>query len=404
MEIKDFFDYRYGINDEYLTLLIEKKNGQQWEIEIEKEVDEDLGIEFEDEFMDSYRSCSNKCVFCFIDQMPPNMRQTLYFKDDDARLSFLQGNYITLTNLSPSDLERIIKYKLSPINISVHTTNKDLRCKMLNNRFAGEALDKLKILYDNKILMNGQIVLCKGINDGKELEKTIHDLAAYLPYMESLSVVPVGLSKYREGLTPLEKFQKEDAREVLEIIHHFQEILYKQYGRRFVYGSDEWYLTAQIPIPGEEDYEGYLQIENGVGMVRSFLDECRHELSLTKGSLLKRSISLATGDLAAPLIKDIVKEINVKFPNIHAKVYTIKNEFFGRDITVAGLLTGEDIINQLKNKKLGETLLLPDVLLRHAEDVLLDDLNILDLEEALQTKITIVGADGKSFIKAITQN
>ena len=280
-EILDVFDYHYGLTDEYVILLIEKPGGDQWEIEIEKELNEEIGIAFEDEFMDSYRSCTNKCVFCFIDQMPPNMRETLYFKDDDARLSFLQGNYITLTNLSQEDMDRIIYYKLSPINISVHTSNRELRKKMLNNRFAGHALDKLDVFYENNITMNSQIVLCKGINDGKELEKTIEDLSKYIPVMKSLSVVPVGITKYRDGLAKMEKFSPKDSKEVLDIIHRWQQTCLEKYNTRFVYASDEWYLNAnktRIEIPEEKEYEGYLQIENGVGMVRSFVEEFKDRL------------------------------------------------------------------------------------------------------------------------------
>lgn len=409
-EIIDVLDYRYGISDSNLVLLIEKKNGSQWEIDIEKDIEEDLGIVFEEGLMDSYRSCTNKCIFCFIDQMPPDMRETLYFKDDDARLSFLQGNYITLTNLSDEDVERIICYKLSPINISVHTTNKELRCKMLNNRFAGEALSKLQTLYDNNIIMNGQIVLCKGINDGRELEKTIEDLAEYIPLMRSLSVVPVGITKYREGLASLEKFDAKDSEEVIDRINYWQEKCLKNKNTRFVYASDEWYLKAGLPLPDEEEYEGYLQIENGVGMTRLFIEEFKEELysnsnSSNKKSLeinnLKKSLSLVTGQLATPIIKELIKQINKIYPNIHVSVYTIENEFFGTDITVTGLITGQDIIKQLEDKDLGEALLLPSVILKHEEDVMLDDLSIADLEEALQTEIIVVNDDGKSFLKAI---
>lgn len=409
-EIIDVLDYRYGISDSNLVLLIEKKNGSQWEIDIEKDIEEDLGIVFEEGLMDFYRSCTNKCIFCFIDQMPPDMRETLYFKDDDARLSFLQGNYITLTNLSDEDVERIIYYKLSPINISVHTTNKELRCKMLNNRFAGEALSKLQTLYDNNIIMNGQIVLCKGINDGRELEKTIEDLAEYIPLMRSLSVVPVGITKYREGLASLEKFDAKDSEEVIDRINYWQEKCLKNKNTRFVYASDEWYLKAGLPLPDEEEYEGYLQIENGVGMTRLFIEEFKEELysnsnSSNKKSLeinnLKKSLSLVTGQLATPIIKELIKQINKIYPNIHVSVYTIENEFFGTDITVTGLITGQDIIKQLEDKDLGEALLLPSVILKHEEDVMLDDLSIADLEEALQTEIIVVNDDGKSFLKAI---
>lgn len=402
-EIKDVFDYHYLVNDEYLLLLIRKKNGEEWELEIEKDYEEDLGIEFGDGLMDQYRSCRNKCVFCFIDQMPPGMRETLYFKDDDARLSFLQGNYITLTNMSDEDLNRIIFYKLSPINISVHTTNPDLRKQMLHNRFAGDALAKLKKLYENEILMNSQIVLCKGYNDGTELDRTISDLGAMQPYMQSLSVVPVGLTKYREGLANLSKFSKEDAIHVIKQVESWQQKFLKEYGTRFVHLSDEWYLTAELPIPEEEYYEGYGQIENGVGMIRSLVDEVTEAIEAEEGDDRKKKISLATGVLAAPIIRDMVALINKKYPNIDATVYTIQNDFFGRDITVAGLLTGQDIINQLKDKDLGEYLILPNVLLRQGEDVLLDDLRLPDLENALQIGIRIVQSDGQSLVDTIVR-
>lgn len=400
-EIKDVFDYHYMVNDEYLLLLVRKKNGEEWELEIEKDYEQDLGIEFGDGLMDQYRSCRNKCVFCFIDQMPPGMRDTLYFKDDDARLSFLQGNYITLTNMSEEDLDRIIFYKLSPINVSVHTTNRELRKKMLLNRFAGDAIDKLEKLYENQIYMNSQIVLCKGYNDGVELDKTIGDLAKMQPYMQSLSVVPVGLTKYREGLAALSKFSKEDANQVIDQVEAWQKKLLEEHGTRFVHLSDEWYLTAERPIPTEEYYEGYGQIENGVGMIRSLVDEVKAALSDATGDERKKKISLATGVLAAPIIQDMVKLINEKYPNIDATVYTIENEFFGKDITVAGLLTGQDIIKQLKEKELGSYLILPNVLLRQGEDVLLDDLRIPDLEKALQIKIRIVQSDGQSLVDTV---
>lgn len=400
-EIKDVFDYHYAVNDEYLVLLIQKPDGEEWELEIEKDYEEDLGIEFEEGLMDSYRSCRNNCMFCFIDQMPPGMRETLYFKDDDARLSFLQGNYITLTNMSEEDIDRIIFYKLSPINISIHTTNKELRCRMLHNRFAGEALDKIKRLYEAGIIMNGQIVLCKGVNDGEELERSIHDLAAYIPHMQSVSVVPVGLTKYRNNLVKLDKFNKEDALNVLRIIHHWQDILYQEYNTRFIHASDEWYITAGLPIPEAENYEGYLQIENGVGMVRSLVDDFGEYYDKVKGDGRTKSVSLATGVLAAPILKNLMEQVNLKYPNIRINVYTIINEFFGTDITVAGLLTGQDIIKQLTGQDLGDYLILPDVLLRDGEDVLLDDITVEDIKNALQTQIRIVQSDGKSLINAV---
>lgn len=400
-EIKDVFDYHFYVNDEYIILLLEKPYGEQWELEIEKEYEEDLGIEFEQGLMDEYRSCNNKCMFCFIDQMPPGMRETLYFKDDDARLSFLQGNYITLTNMKEEDLERIILYKLSPINISIHTTNPELRCKMLCNRFAGEALKKVKKLYDGGIEMNSQIVLCKGINDGVELERSIKDLSKMLPYMNSLSIVPAGLTKYRNGLTSLEKFQKEDTRKVLSLIHKWQDKLLKEHGTKFVFASDEWYILAGLPIPEEEYYEGYGQIENGVGMVRSLIDEVKEELEKRDGDNRKKKVTTVTGKLVSSEIKKLVKMVQKKYPKIEVQVVTIENEFFGPDITVTGLLTGQDIINQLNRKNLGDYMLVPSVMLRSGERVLLDDLTVEDMEKALQISIRIVQSDGKSFVKSI---
>lgn len=399
--IKDVFDYHYLIKDEFLNIVIRKSNGEEWEFDIEKDYDDDLGIVFEEGLMDSYRSCRNKCIFCFIDQMPPGMRDTLYFKDDDARLSFLQGNYITLTNISDEEIDRIIFYKLSPINISIHTSNEDLRCKMLNNRFAGSALSKIKKLKEAGITMNGQIVLCKGWNDKEELEKTIHDMSAYIPEMQSISVVPVGISKYRDKLTLLEEFTKEDALEVLETIHRWQGIFLTHYKTRFIYAGDEWYIKAGLSIPREDSYEGYPQLENGVGMLRSFIDEFDSYMNELSGDGRAKELSIVTGVLASKYISKLSKDVMIKYPNIKLHVYTIENEFFGKSITVVGLLTAGDIINQLKGKELGKALLLPDSLLRHGESVLLDDLNIQDIERTLQTRICIVQSDGKSFIDAI---
>lgn len=403
-KVKDVFDYHYLMKDEVINVIIKKPGGEEWELDIEKDYDDDLGIVFEEGLMDSYKSCHNNCIFCFIDQMPPGMRETLYFKDDDARLSFLQGNYITLTNISDEEIDRIIFYKLSPINISIHTTNEELRCRMLNNRFAGSSLSKIKKLKDAGITMNGQIVLCKGWNDKEEFERTLHDLSAFLPQLESISVVPVGLTKYRDNLSVLEKFSKEDSREVIEAIHRWQNIFLTHYNTRFIYGGDEWYINADLPIPNEDSYEGYPQIENGVGMLRSFINEFDDYYEQLKGDDRRINLSLATGALASPYISDMVKKLGEKYPNINVNIYTIENNFFGKNITVAGLLTGQDIIEQLSNKELGNTLLLPDVLLRHGENVLLDDLTVDDIERTLQTKISIVQSDGKSFIDTLLNN
>lgn len=400
-EIKDALDYHFYIKDQYISVLIKKANGQEWELDIEKDYDDDLGIIFDEGLMDAYQTCNNKCIFCFIDQMPPGMRETLYFKDDDSRLSFLQGNYITLTNLTDEEIDRILLYKLSPINISIHTTNEELRCKMLNNRFAGSSLDKIKRLKDGNIEMNGQIVLCKGWNDGKELEKTIHDMSEFLPEMKSVSAVPVGITKFRHGLTELESFTKEDSLSVIETIHRWQNIFMEHYNTRFIYASDEWYINAGLPIPQADDYQGYPQIENGVGMVRSFQDEFEDYFNDLSASKISKKISIATGALATDLISNIVASIKEKFPNIEIEIHTIVNNYFGKNITVAGLITGKDLIEQLKDIDLGDYLMLPDTLLRHGEDILLDDIRVEEIEKALQTSVRIVKSDGKSFIEGI---
>lgn len=406
-EITDIFDYQYLMQDEYIEVLIRRRDGEEWLLEINKEYDEDLGIEFENGLMDDYRSCHNKCIFCFIDQMPEGMRETLYFKDDDSRLSFLQGNYVTLTNMSDEDVERIIRYHLSPINISFQTTNPELRCMMLNNRFAGQALLQVRKLYEAGITMNGQIVLCKGVNDGAELERSIADLTAYLPHLESVSVVPVGLSKYRDGLYPLEPFTGEDAREVLQCIHRWQEKLYPEYGLHFVHASDEWYVLAGEPLPEEERYDGYLQLENGVGMLRLLLTEFAEAMEALAGQEQVRrddcrgELSVVTGKLAYPFLKDMVRQLEERFPALRIHVYAITNEFFGERITVSGLLTGQDIIRQLQGRELGERILLPQNVLRSGEDYFLDDVTIADMEKALQVKVDIVKSSGHDFVQAV---
>lgn len=400
-EIEDVFDYHYLVNDEELVLLIEKPDGEEWELEIEKDYEEDLGIEFEQGLMDEYRSCRNKCMFCFIDQMPKGMRDTLYFKDDDSRLSFLQGNYITLTNMSDDDVRRIVKYHLEPINISFHTTNPELRCKMLHNRFAGDALKKVDILYEGGITMNGQIVLCKGENDGEELERSIRDMTKYLPHLQSVSVVPVGLTKYRDGLYPLESFEKEDAKKVLETIHKWQKKIYEEYGTHFIHAGDEWYILAEEEVPEEERYDGYLQLENGVGMLRLLQNEFAETFAGLVGDDRKKEISMATGVLAYPYLKKMIEQLQTKYPNITVHLYKIINNFFGEKITVAGLITGQDLIGQLKGQPLGDTLLLPCSMLRDGEEVLLDDVTLTDVKEALQVDIDIVKSSGQDFVEAI---
>ncbi|MCI8947949.1 MAG: DUF512 domain-containing protein [Lachnospiraceae bacterium] len=406
-EITDVFDYQYAVMDERIEVLIEKPSGEEWLLEIDKEYDEDLGVEFDNGLMDDYRSCHNKCIFCFIDQMPGGMRDTLYFKDDDSRLSFLQGNYVTLTNMSDHDIERIIRYHLSPINISFQTTNPKLRCMMLNNRFAGAALAKVDRLYEGGVTMNGQIVLCRGINDGAELERSIGDLTRYIPLLESVSVVPVGLSKYREGLYPLEPFTKEDAYGVLEIIHGWQQRLYAEHGLHFIHASDEWYILAGLPLPEAERYDGYPQLENGVGMLRLQEEEFREALrdvrdKIERGDIVLpiqfRQVSVATGLLACDHVRDMARRLMALCPGLTIWVYPIRNDFFGELITVSGLLTGGDLKNQLLGKELGEGLYLPENVLRSGEAVFLDDMTPAQLGNALQTEVNIVKSSGRDFV------
>ena len=403
-EIEDVFDYHYYTNEEYLTVLVRKPDGEEWELEIEKEFEEDLGIEFESSLMDDYRSCRNHCIFCFIDQMPPGMRETLYFKDDDSRLSFLQGNYVTLTNMSDHDIDRIIHYHLGPINISFQTTNPDLRCKMLHNRFAGDVFPKIRRLADAGIELNGQIVLCRDINDGAELERSISDMTSYLPALRSVSVVPVGLSKYREGLYPLKPFDAQSAGEVIDLIESWQKKIYPQYGVHFVHASDEWYLLAGRPLPEEERYDGYLQLENGVGMLRLLKEEVEETLAEVKpdGETPKRRVSIATGRLAGPFLKELGKQIETVHQNVTLQIFEIRNDFFGESITVSGLITGQDLIAQLKDQDLGDELLLPTNMIRSGERVFLDDLTIEDAEEALGISIRIVESGGRDLVCAVT--
>lgn len=407
-EIEDIFDYQFYAEDTYIEILIEKPDGDQWILEVDKEEDEDLGIEFDNGLMDEYRSCHNKCIFCFIDQMPKGMRDTLYFKDDDSRLSFLQGNYVTLTNMSDHDLDRIIQYHLSPINISFQTMNPELRCKMLNNRFAGEALKKVDRLNEAGIEMNGQIVLCKGVNDGEELAFSIREMMRYIPNLQSVSVVPVGLSKYRDGLFPLEPFTREDAREVLSTIHHYQNESYQKYGNHFIHASDEWYILAGEELPQEENYDGYLQLENGVGMMRLLLNEfeeavkeLQEKISADDLDFVPREISMATARLAYPFIRDMAARMMEMVPGLMIHVYEIRNDFFGEMITVSGLLTGQDLIAQLTGKELGEALYLPQNVLRSGEEVFLDDVTVTEMEKALQVKVDIIKSSGRDFVNAV---
>ena len=399
-EIEDIFDYDYMTDSESFVMTIHKKNGEEWELEIESG-GEDLGLTFENGLMSEYRSCRNKCIFCFIDQMPPGMRETLYFKDDDSRLSFLQGNYITLTNMSDRDIDRIIRFHLSPINISVQTMNPELRCRMLNNRFAGEALKKIDRLYEAGTEMNGQIVLCKGVNDGEELRYTIERLAAYAPHMQSVSVVPVGLSKFRDGLYPLEPFTKEDACQVIDLIEEWQKKLYEKHKLHFIHASDEWYILAERELPEESRYDGYIQLENGVGMIRLLYEEFMDALGEKEDDGKTEELSMATGFLPYPYLKRLLDRMAEVYPGRKIHLYPIRNDFFGEMITVAGLITGQDLVAQLKGKPLGSRLLLPSVMFKSGEEVFLDDMTRTQAEAALQIPINIVKSGGYDLLSAI---
>ena len=402
-KIVDIFDYRYDIICSHVDLKI-IRDGAEMTVSIDKDDEEDLGLEFTEGLMDEYRRCRNACIFCFIDQMPPGMRETLYFKDDDSRLSFLQGNYVTLTNLSENDVDRIIRFRMSPINISFQTANPELRCKMLNNRFAGECLKIVDRFYEEGITMNGQIVLCKDINDGDELKRSIEDLGKYAPVLESVSVVPVGLTKYREGLYPLKPFTKEDAVKVIDLIESFQRKFYESFGLHFVHASDEWYILAGREMPEEDRYDGYLQLDNGVGMMRLLNDEFamafdKYAVKGFKKKFMKKSeCVLVTGVLAYPMLKKFADMVNNEYPRVNISVESIRNEFFGETITVSGLITGQDIAKQLKGKVEGKRILLPQNMLRADENIFLDDMTLDELSKTLQVKVDIVKSSGRDLL------
>ena len=399
--INDVFDYRYLIQDEYIEVGILKPDGDEWLLEIDKDEYEDLGIVFETGLMDKAKSCSNKCIFCFIDQLPKGMRKDLYFKDDDSRLSFLQGNYVTLTNMKQEDIDRVIFYHLSPINVSVHTTDMQLRKFMLKNPNATKLMDYLKQLNEHNIEMNFQIVLCKGINDGDYLDKSISDLSQFLPTARSMSIVPFGKSAYREGLCDIELYDKDDCIKIINQVNAWQDKLLKEYGTRFCFLSDEFYLTAGIPLPDDEFYEGYPQLENGVGMVTSTAVDFYNKFNNIAPDDKYRNISLATGKIAYDFMCQLSNSIMQKFKNTHIKVFAIENNFFGKTITVSGLLTGADIIAQLKGKDIGDYLFLPENCIRVEGTHLLDDVDISDIERELDVKIKIASSDGKIMLEQL---
>lgn len=401
-EVQDALDYHLMIQEEELVLeVIKEGSGELWELAIEKDEEEDLGLSFDTNLMDDYKSCRNKCVFCFIDQLPEGMRETLYFKDDDARLSFLQGNYITLTNMTDRDVDRIIRYHLSPINLSIHTMNMALRKEMLKNRFADRLIGHMDRLYEAGITMNGQIVLCKGLNDGKELEDSVRAMMAYKPHLQSVSVVPVGLSKHRDGLYPLEPFSREDGEAVVDAIEGYQAISAGQDGIRFIHAGDEFYFLAGREVPEAERYDGYLQLENGVGSTRLFLDTVEEAYQAVPGHERTRKCTLVTGKLMEGLLNKVVQKMNVKFPGVSARVAGIANDYFGEMITVSGLLTGGDIARQLEAVDLGDRVYVPGSLLKDGEPVLLDDMTLAELEKALGVPIEVLDEYGADFVEKI---
>ena len=401
-EIYDVLDYRFFIQGKKLKLDV-LRNGEPISFNIRKS-DElaDIGLEFKTYLMDKQHSCKNKCVFCFVDQMPKNMRKTLYFKDDDSRMSFLFGNYITLTALPEREVQRIIDLHISPINISVHTMNPKLRVEMMKNPKAGESLKLLDRFSEAGIEMNTQLVLCPGLNDGDELRFSLEELSKLYPSVSSIAAVPVGLTKYRDGLYPLRTYTKEEANAVIDIIDEFNaHFAYFNGGKILAYASDEFYLLAEREIPGPEYYGDFVQLDNGVGMWALLKEEFLNALKESESFEVNRNITIATGSSAYPLLSELSNKAKEKFKNLKINVIEIKNDFFGHTVTVAGLITGRDFINQLKNKSLGEEVLIPRVSLRNEGDKFLDDIKIEELSESLGVKVTPVENDGYVLLKSI---
>lgn len=396
-DIVDVLDYRFYQLNRELTLVISDESGKSRTVFIKKAEYDEIGLEFETYLMDKQHSCRNKCIFCFIDQLPKGLRKSLYFKDDDSRLSFLFGNYITLTNLTEHEISRIIKMHISPINVSVHTTNPSLRCEMMGNRFAGDALKILKRLSDANIRLNCQIVCCPGINDGKELEKTLHDLIDL--NVEMVAIVPVGLTAHREGLYKLTPFDKEKAEQTLDIINSIGDECLEKLGRRVVFAADELFIKAERDIPDVEYYEDFPALENGVGLIAYLKDETLYALEEKEyDETINARLTIACGTSAAPFLRELVFEINKKFPNINVNVIAVKNEFFGGGINVTGLLTGTDLFKTLKDVDLGDALLISSSMLRHEGDMFLDDMTLEELSQKLEIKIVVTDNSGESFL------
>lgn len=398
-EIVDVLDYRfYQVNRQLSLEISDGKNIRT--VEINKGEYDEIGLEFETYLMDEQHSCRNKCIFCFIDQLPKGLRKSLYFKDDDSRLSFLFGNYITLTNITEHEIERIIKMHISPINVSVHTTNPELRCKMMNNRFAGEALKNLKRFADAGITLNCQIVACPGINDGDELLRTMRDLENL--GVEMTAIVPVGLTAYRDGLYPLVPYNKETAAQTLDLIEQYGDMCKEKYGRRIFFAGDEFYILAEREIHAPEFYEDFSALEDGVGMIAYLTDDVKWALEeLENDEKPNHTVTVACGTGVYPFMKKIMAMINEKFPNITINTQPIKNNFFGGGVNVSGLVTGGDLINQLKGKNIGERLIIPSSMLRFENDLFLDDVSTDDVERELNVELVAVNNNGADLVNAI---
>ncbi len=398
--IEDVLDYRFFIPDEKLMLTL-LSGARKRRVRLRKEPYQEIGLEFDTYLMDKQRACRNNCIFCFIDQLPPGMRESLYFKDDDSRLSFLFGNYITLTNLTEHEISRIIEMHISPINISVHTTNPDLRCRMMNNRFAGQCLDILRRFVEAGLDIQCQLVLVPGYNDGAELERSLRDLAAMAPAVKSVAAVPVGLTKYREGLPSLRPFTKEEARAVVAAMTAAGDRMLAQTGSRVFYPADEWYIRADLPFPDGDFYEDYPQLENGVGMTALLREQFREAMADATGTPAGERLVLATGVAAAPYIRQLVEEAAAKWPALQATVVAIKNDFFGENITVSGLVTGRDLIAQLQGVPM-DRLLLPANMLRQEGDLFLDDVSVAQVSETLGVPVDIIAeTDGYGLLSAL---
>ena len=399
--IVDVLDYRFYMTDIHLELLLHNEAKELRTVLVRKGEYDDLGLEFETYLMDKQMGCRNKCIFCFVDQTPKGMRPSLYFKDDDTRMSFLFGNYTTLTNLKDGDIERIIKMHISPINISVHTTNPQLRVEMMGNPSAGEKLCYIKMLTDGGIKVNSQLVLCPGINDGEELERSIRELSALCPNLQSIAVVPVGITKHRDGLYPLRTFTAEEAKRVVEVTERWGDQLGAEQESRIVYASDEFYLLAGLPIPDPEFYGDFDQLDNGVGLMALLKQEFRAALMQAGEFKEEKYITIATGELAYPMICEFAQQVMERYPNVHISVEKIVNDFFGHTVTVAGLVCGQDLIAQLKGKELGSELLIPSTMLRHEQDRFLDDVTREEVEEALSVTLTTTENDGFDLLEKI---